>query len=232
MTVQKLLVIAAHPDDEVLGCGATMALRRSQGWETHVLIAATGITGRASLEQASADDPAIGKLRQEMEAAHALLGVTSAKALDFPDNRLDTVSRMDLAHAFKETIEQVRPGVIMTHHPGDYNWDHTRVFDAVMMAARSSPGEFAPSEICAFEVASSTERAWQSGGRVFQPNFYVDVEATIEVKKRALAAYATEVREYPHPRSPEGIEILAAKRGSDVGRRFCEAFELIRKVEA
>ncbi len=233
MSKRKILVVAAHPDDEVLGCGATLALRKKQGWETHLLVLATGITGREkTAKKNTQNSSAIKKLREEMAAVKKILGFTSTAALDFPDNRMDTVSKMDLSHAIKEVIEKIRPTVIFTHHPGDYNWDHTVTFDSVLMAARTSPGESSPEEIYSFEVLSSTERSWQEGSRAFHPNIYVNVKTTIELKKQALLAYTTEYRPYPHPRSTEGIEYLARKRGSEVGLEYAEAFTLIRKVES
>src|SRR5205814_5474247 len=133
---------------------------------------ATGATSRHTDTKSDAATHEIAELREDLARAASVLGITSFAALDFPDNRLDTVSRMDLTGAIDEVLERLRPKLVLTHHPGDYNWDHTRVFDAVMMAARSSPGEFAPDEIWTFEVASSTERAWQTAERSFNPNIF------------------------------------------------------------
>jgi len=229
---RTLLVVVAHPDDEVLGCGATVALRVTQGWAAHLLVMATGAASRHA--DSSDTNPLVAQevaeLRADLERSSAQLGFQSVRALDFPDNRLDVVSRMDLTMAIDEVLEATRPDLVLTHHPGDYNWDHTRVFDAVMMAARSSPGEFAPQEIWAFEVPSSTERAWQTAERAFHPTVYVDVGTTIELKKQALACYRTESRPYPHPRSVEGLEYLARKRGLEVGLAHAEAFALVRRI--
>jgi len=127
-------------------------------------------------------------------------------------------------------VERVRPDTIFTHHPGDYNWDHTVTFDAVLMASRHSPGEFAAREVLAFEVLSSSERGYRNGS-AFAPTVYVDVSKTIDKKKLALTYYASEARPYPHPRSIEALEYLARKRGGEVGIEYAEAFELIRRVE-
>lgn len=230
---KKILVVAAHPDDEVLGCGATVALRRRQGWEIHLLIMTKGLIGREKSEgEREKFREAIAKLQAEMEAAGEILGFSSVENLDFPDNRMDAVSRMDVAHAIKGKIDSVRPDAIFTHHPGDYNWDHTRTFEAVMMAARASPGEFLVREIYAFEVLSSTERSWQTATYAFMPTVYVDVKETIETKKKAMRAYETECKPYPHPRSVEGVEFLARKRGSEIGIEYAEAFALVRRIEA
>jgi LmbE family N-acetylglucosaminyl deacetylase len=235
----SLLVVAAHPDDEVLGCGATVALRVAQGWQAHLLIMTGGVAGRTARRPDGISDDqldaetaaAMQRLRDESERAAELLGFTSVTRWSFPDNRMDTVSRMDVAQAIIPTLERLRPQTLLTHHPGDYNWDHTITFDAVMMAARHSPGEHGPREILAFEVPSSTERAWQTGGRSFHPNVYVDVARTIDKKKLALLTYQSECRPYPHPRSIEALEYLARKRGAEVGLEYAETFELIRRVE-
>jgi N-acetylglucosamine malate deacetylase 1 len=230
---QSLLVVVAHPDDEVLGCGATVALRGLQGYKTHLLIVAAGIAGRYGNPSVFQEEIALktARLKEEMGLAARLLGFQTVQTLDFPDNRLDTVSRMDIAHAIDAVVEKIQPEILFTHHPGDYNWDHSIAFDAVLMAARVNPGEWSPKRIYSFEVPSATERAWQDPARAFHPNVHVDVSATIEKKKQAMKLYESEYRDYPHPRSVEGIEFLARKRGSEVGIEYAEAFCLIRALE-
>lgn len=229
-----LLVVAAHPDDEVLGCGATVALRVARGWTAHVVFVATGISSRFA--DANADrariDAEIASLRAQSARAATVIGFAPPRFLDFPDNALDTVGRQSIARAIDELLDELRPHTVFTHHHGDYNWDHGVVFDAVMMAARRSPGEFAPAEILAFEVASSTERAFASPARAFCPNVYVDVGRTIDKKKLAMRHYESEARPYPHPRSPEGIEYAARHRGLEIGVEYAEAFALVRRVDA
>lgn len=230
---KKLLVIASHPDDEVLGCGATVRLRVDQGWEARLVIMTSGITGR--LVDPSTDKSEIDADRTalvgQLNKAAAVIGFKETTILDFPDNRMDTVSRMDIAHALIPHIQGFCPDLVITHHPGDYNWDHSQTFDAVMMAARPNPPDHSPAEIWAFEVLSSTERAWQEASRAFHPNLYVDVNKTLAQKKLALMHYENEYRPYPHPRSVEAIEYLARKRGNEVGLEYAEAFHLVRRVE-
>ncbi|MBY0471651.1 PIG-L family deacetylase [bacterium] len=231
----KLLVVAAHPDDEVLGCGATVAKRVSQGWEAYLLILTKGVAGRYSSQPDAATLKAVEtettQLGAEIDKATAAIGFKKVFRASFPDNRMDTVSRMDVSQEILTVLKEVRPTTIFTHHPGDYNWDHTIAFDSVMMAARSSPGEFAPQEILSFEVPSSTERSWQSEERTFRPNVYVNIKGSIDKKKLALSYYASEKRPYPHPRSIEALEYLSRKRGSEVGLEYAEAFHLIRRTE-
>jgi N-acetylglucosamine malate deacetylase 1 len=227
-----LLAVVSHPDDEVLGCGATIRLMVDQGWVAHLVVMTRGVLGRTT-GSAMEEESAIAqeKLKSEMAQAAAVLGFSSTTQLDFPDNRMDTVSRMDLSHSLSAVLEKCRPDFVLTHHPGDYNWDHSLTFDAVMMACRCNAGDFFPTEIRTFEVLSSTERAWQEPSRVFCPNTYVDISSTIDAKKRALNHYASECHPYPHPRSPEAIEYLARKRGNEVGLEYAEAFHIVRKVE-
>lgn len=225
-----VLVVAAHPDDEVLGCGATVARLKREGWRAALMLMTRGVAGRAE----AAGDPAHGaaqdRLAGETAKAAEVLGFDRVEARDFPDNRMDTVSRADLAHAVAVVVDEARPDLVLTHHPGDYNWDHARTFDAVMMGARVNPPGFAPAEIRTFEVLSSTERAWRSGERAFHPNCWVDVGETIELKKRALGCYASELRPYPHARSVEGVEHLARLRGLEAGVAYAEAFHIVRSL--
>jgi LmbE family N-acetylglucosaminyl deacetylase len=229
----RLLVVAAHPDDEVLGCGGTVRRMVSGGWQAHLVVFTGGIGGRHTADSAGSPEVQVEQncLRKQMRGAADVIGFANITMLDFPDNRMDTVSRTELVLALRPIVDEVRPRIVFTHHPGDYNWDHGRVFDAVMMAARPNPPEFMPDEVRTFEVLSSTERAWQESSRVFLPNLFVDISATIDMKKLALRYYHSEYRVYPHPRSIEAVEYLARKRGNEVGLKYAEAFHVVRKVE-
>src|SRR5213593_4293416 len=161
---RRLLVVAAHPDDEVLGCAATVRKLVNRGWQAHLAVMSAGIGGRHT-----AEDTLSGVVKSEqaalnvqMRRAADIIGYGGIDSFNFPDNRMDTVSRTELTQAIRPVIEQVRPSLVFTHHPGDYNWDHTRTYDAVMMAGRRNPPDFSPAEIWLFEVPSSTERAWQA----------------------------------------------------------------------
>ena len=227
-----VLVIAAHPDDETLGCGATMAKLAAAGREVHVVFVATGAAGRFADPDNHGRDIAdqVAALRRDAARAGKNLGVASQTFLDFPDNRLDTVPLMDLAHSLKRQVLAIRPSVVFTHHFGDYNWDHGRVHEASLMACRANPGEFYPQRLYAYEVLSSTERAPAVPSRAFMPNIFVEISATLETKIEALRQYASELGVYPHPRSPEAVRHLAGRRGSTVGMRQAEAFQLLREL--
>ncbi|WNK01381.1 PIG-L deacetylase family protein [Thalassospiraceae bacterium LMO-JJ14] len=229
---KQLLVVAAHPDDEVLGCGATVRRLVDQGWAATLLVMTGGVSGRCSGDDITSDATraAQDQLSKETAQAAAILGFQHVSTLSFPDNRLDTVGRMDLAHAITTVIKEFRPTLLLTHHAGDYNWDHGRVHDAVMMAGRANPPDDHPDEIWAFETNSSTERAWQRAETAFLPTIYMEVSETIDAKIQAMRCYTSEIRPSPHPRSVEGIEILARRRGSEVGRPYAEAFSLVRKI--
>lgn len=230
-TTGRVMVIAAHPDDEVLGCGATVHKLVSRGWVAHLVIMSAGVGGRYLLNETSSDnvqrDQAV--LSAQTQRAASIIGYQGVDTFDFPDNRMDTVGRMDLVHAIRPIIEREKPDLILTHHPGDYNWDHTVTFDAVMMAARTNPPDHSPQEIWLFEVRSSTERGWQSR-QPFAPSIYVEVKADLAFMESALEEYASELRNHPHPRSIEGIRSLAASRGHEVSMDAAEAFEEVRRL--
>ena len=228
----RILIICAHPDDEVLGCGASIARWQKGGAELERIIMTAGVSGRHSNVEVNQElTETQQSLRAQAERAGRVLGISNTTYLNFPDNRMDTVTRMDLAHAIKPVVEEFRPRMVLTHHAGDYNWDHRLTFDATLMAARSSPGEWLVDEIWSYEVLSSTERAAPLAATAFLPNVYVDIEATLETKKEALKIYEQECRDWPHPRSMEGVDALARKRGSEVGLAAAEAFQSIRRIE-
>ncbi len=229
---EKILVIAAHPDDEVLGVGGTMAKKALAGHDVYVVIMATGIAARYQNPNSAKDKigAQVKVLRKEAEKAADILMVKKVLFLDFPDNRLDTVAKMDIVFKLKEIVEKIKPNTVYTHHYGDYNWDHGVVYDVTLMACRQNAGDFAPQKIYAYEVLSSTERGFRGTGSVFVPHVYEDIGKTISAKKKAMNCYKTELRKYPHPRSLEAVEYLARKRGSEVSIAHAEAFQLIREL--
>ncbi len=225
---RPVLVIAAHPDDEILGCGATAARLVKEGSEVHFAILGEGITSRHA-DRADADANQLAILHQQSRTAAAKIGVESVFLHHFPDNRLDTVPLLEVVKIVEDLIDRVRPEVVYTHHNGDLNVDHGVVFRAVLTATRPTKGN-PVREIYAFEVASSTEWAFQSIGPAFRPNVFVDVANTIDAKVAAMECYESEARKFPHPRSPEALRAIAARWGSVAGCRAAEAFELIRSV--
>ncbi len=224
----KVLVVAAHPDDEVLGCGGTMARLAREGHAVHIAIMAEGITSRHS-HRNEADSGQLSRLHQQAHAAAAKVGAKDVLLFKLPDNRLDTVPLLDITKLLEDLVQKVQPEVIYTHHPGDLNIDHGVVHRAVLTATRPLPGQ-SVREIYAFEVPSSTEWAFQRLEPLFRANVFVDVSATLEVKLAGLACYDSETRQFPHPRSPEALRANAVRWGSVVGCEAAEAFELVRSV--
>lgn len=221
-----VLTIAAHPDDEVLGCGGTMAKLSESGQDVFVAILGEGVTSR-SPRQVRANREAIKTLRQHCISASNHLGVKQVFFYNFPDNRFDTVPLLDIVKKIEALIEQIRPESVFTHHPGDLNIDHRITHQAVLTAVRPF-GSRIPGELHAFEIPSSTE--WAFGQfREFKPNTFVDISTTIRQKTDAMLEYQSELRTFPHPRSIDRIESLAKVRGAAAGMTHGEAFSLIFK---
>ncbi len=222
---ERIAVIAAHPDDEVLGCGGTMAWHAARGDRVDVLIVAEGVTSRDPNRDASSRADALAQLRGTARLANDVLGTSGLEFGGYPDNRLDSVDLLDIVKTVESFLAGVNPSVIYTHCGSDLNVDHRIVSQAVSTAARPMPGARVHT-LLHFEVASSTE--WQTPGAFpsFVPNWFVDVSATLAKKIEALSVYADEMRPWPHARSLKAIEQLARWRGATVGVEAAEAYSL------
>jgi N-acetylglucosamine malate deacetylase 1 len=225
----KVAIIVAHPDDEILGCGGTIAKHVKAGDEVRILIMAEGITSRDKKRDPGNRTDELGKLKQTAQDASKVLGVASLDICDFPDNRMDSVDRLDVIKVIEEFIIKNVPEVIYTHHSGDVNIDHRCVNDAVVVASRPSP-ENSVKLLLFFETASSTEWQTADSGSNFIPNWWVDITETLELKMRALDIYQSEMRPWPHARSNETLKHLAHWRGASVGCYAAEAFVLGRNI--
>ena len=223
-----ILVLAAHPDDEVLGCGGTIARYAEDGREVYVAILGEGITSR-SAERDDADPVALDALRAQSRQVAEFLGVENLFLYRLPDNRFDTVPLLDVVKIIEGLIDLVRPEVIYTQHGGDLNIDHQVLFRATLTATRPMQGT-PVRDVYAYEVGSSTEWAFQQFSPSFQPNVFVDISATLDDKIQAMQLYESEARAYPHPRSPEALRAQAQRWGSTAGVEAAEAFVLIRSV--
>jgi len=225
----KILVFAAHPDDEVLGCGATIAKHVKKGDEVNVVILAEGITSRDNKRDMIKSKAMLTELAIIAQKANKLLGVNSLIMHNFPDNRMDSLDLLDVIKVVENFITKFKPDIIYTHHIGDVNIDHQIVHKAVITACRPVPN-FCVKRILFFEVASSTE--WQTFGSniVFYPNWFVEVSGFLELKLKALEVYKCEMRDYPHSRSIKALEYLAKWRGASVGVNAAEAFILGRNL--
>jgi len=217
---RRLMAVVAHPDDETLGAGGTLARATRSGHHTAVAVLAPTTTSRAPLSATAT--------REDLDAAVRMLGVGDLILGSFDDNRLDAVPLLEIVRFVESAIAAIRPDVVLTHHRGDLNIDHRRCHEAVLVATRPTPGNSVET-VLAFEVPSSTE--WRHDpATVFAPNVFVDIAATIDTKIDTLRCYGTEVREAPHPRSPEAVRALAVLRGSAAGLIAAEGFELVRTI--
>lgn len=210
----KLLVVAAHPDDEILGCGGTMAKLADEGHHVSCLLLSSGRMGKWQLDDA-------GRFLSE------IIGIRDYSWDEYPDNRFDTVPLLDVVQTIEGVLRTIEPDMIFTHHYNDLNVDHRVTYQAILTACR--PVATKPvRQICSFEVLSSTE--WQLPS-AFEANMFIDVTRTLDRKLKAMReAYGRELQEYPHPRSTKGIAIQAARRGMDCGLQAAEAFRLVRGV--
>ena len=221
-----IMVVAAHPDDEILGCGGTINKWTNQGAEAQALVLGTGMGARGDLDKASLDE-AIAELRNNAKASAKIIGYKTVNFENFPDNRLDEVSLLDIVVKISAYAVVLRPTIVLTHHHGDLNLDHRLVYNAVITAFRPLKG-CAVDTILSFETPSSTEWNFPYYKNTFSPNVFVNIENNLEAKLRALDCYESEIREAPHPRSPESIRAIAKRWGSVVNLQYAEAFELIR----
>lgn len=224
----SVLVIAAHPDDEVLGCGGAIAKLAAEGAEVHLALLADGVGSRGHIEVV--DQAKVDQRRKAARKAADILGIASISFDDLPDNQLDTVPLLDITQRVEALTARYRPTTIFTHHVGDLNVDHRRVHQAVITACRPQRGHPVRTLLC-FEVASSTEWQPPGSGVPFLPNWFIDISSTLDQKLLALEAYSVELRDWPHPRSREGAEHLARWRGATVGCEAAEAFLLVRCLQ-
>jgi len=215
----KILVISPHPDDEVLGCGGTMAKHSINKDEVYLCIVTKGYEPDWSKEF-------MENMKEQIDESSKTLGVKETYFLDYPTAKLDTVSQKKLNESFFEIIEKIKPDILYFPHKGDLNKDHRIIFESVLVASR--PINHKIKRILSYEVLSETE--WGQQIEPFIPNVYVDVSETFTKKIEAMNAYKSELKKYPHPRSIEIIEVLAKKRGSEVGLMLAESFKLIREI--
>jgi LmbE family N-acetylglucosaminyl deacetylase len=214
--MQKILVIAAHPDDECLGLAGTLCKHVLSGDEVYCLILGEG----AVMHGISAED-----LKEQSIESGLIIGFKKMYFHGFPDNRLDTIPLLDVTRIIERYVKEIKPDIIYTHHGGDLNIDHRITFQAVMTACR--PRCSTIKEIYCFETPSSTEWAFDGS---FRPNVFIDVSYFIIDKITAFGCYTTEVRDFPHPRSKEGLYSRAQYWGQVAGVEYAEVFELIRKI--
>jgi len=222
-----ILVVAAHPDDEVLGCGGTMAKHADGGDDVHILFLSGGIGARGENLVVRRDEQA--RRRQAAEAAAKIAGAHPPQFADYSDNQMDGVPLLEIIQTIETVVSEITPQIVYTHHGGDLNIDHQRTHEATLTACRPLPGS-SVAQINAFEILSSTEWAAPAPGRHFVPNRFVDITAQLDRKRRALACYGEEIPPPPHARSLEAVEAQARLRGASVGVPHAEAFARLRDI--
>src|SRR4030042_6908720 len=218
---KKIMVIAAHPDDEILGAGGTLIKHAQAKDEVFCLILGEGVMSRTGAKKHE-----IKKLQRQTAEAGKIIGFKKIFFSDFPDNSFDAVPLLKIVKVVEQYLENIKPDIVYTHYENDLNIDHRIAFQAVLTACRPI-NDNCPREIYAFETLSCSE--WQVPDKKFKPNTYIDIADVVEKKIEALKKYKSEIRLYPHSRSPEGIKILAQYRGLESYLRFAEAMQLIRK---
>lgn len=217
------MVVAAHPDDEAIGCGGTIAKHMDDGDQVHVVIMTDGVGARNNLGESE-------RIREkEKNSALGFISPSSIHQFNFPDNKMDTVSLLEVTKKLEAVIDEIKPERIYTHFAYDLNVDHRITYQAVMTACRPQPGEVVK-EIYSFEVLSSTEWAGETNNS-FSPNYFVDISDYINFKEKLLYKYNDEMRDEPHARSIINILRNNYLRGNSVGVEVAEAFQLIRSVK-
>jgi LmbE family N-acetylglucosaminyl deacetylase len=221
--MKTVLVVAAHADDEALGCGGTIVRHVEEGDVVHLVFMADGVYSR---KEASKQD--LTRRIAAAKSAQSILGVSSTQSLDLPDNEMDSVPLLKIVQKLELILKEIQPSVVYMHHHGDLNIDHRLTHAAVMTACRPTPNS-SVREIYGFEVLSSTEWATRQVSP-FLPNYFVDITRQLRTKLDALEAYAEEMRASPHSRSMAHVEALAHHRGYSIGVDAAEAFEVYRII--
>lgn len=217
----KVLVIAAHPDDEIFGVGGTILKHVKKGNQVYICIVTVAYTPQWA-------EDVIKNKRQEALKASKMLGVEKTFFCELPTVKLDTIPQVILNGKISECVNKIKPDIVYTHHKGDINKDHRLVFDATMIAVRPKPNFFVK-KVYSYECLSSTE--WSATtSDFFMPNVYENINEYLDKKIEILKCYQTEIKNYPHPLSTEGIRILANRRGLTVGINAAESFMLIRGI--
>ena len=223
--MNNVLVVAAHSDDEVLGCGGTIAKLTASGIKVSVMFMTNGVSARTIKNSSTAS---VARENHARKAA-SILGIDEVLQYSFPDNSMDSVPLLDVTKCIEQELSNLKPDTIFTHSLKDLNIDHQIVAQACITATRPQQG-MPVKEIYGFEVNSSTE--WSFSGPSFNPKYFVNISSFFQTKINALKVYKDEVRSAPHPRSAESIETLAKYRGFQAGYGYAEAFEIFRIIES
>lgn len=227
--MRTVLVVAAHPDDEILGVGGTAARYAAAGARVYALILGEGQTSRG-VHREDIDKAVVAELHQNTIESAKAIGYQEVFFADFPDNRFDQVDLLDIVKVVERQIQDLQPQIVYTHYSGDLNIDHQYTGRAVLTATRPI-GAYCVEEVYAFETLSSSEWNFDySAQSTFRPNVFVDISAYYIKKEQAMRCYVSELCQFPHPRSLEGMDVLSKTRGMAAGMERAEAFMLLRKM--
>lgn len=229
---KRIMLVVAHPDDELLGCGATFNKLISEYKAfVRVVILGEGITSRSDKRDPASWHEQLTVHKQNIKEAQKSIGFQELSVYEFPDNRFDSVNLLDIVKVVEKEKNEFNPAVIFTHHGGDVNIDHQRTFEAVLTACRPMMNESVKT-IVTFETPSGTEWRASSDPRHFIPNLFFRVsEENVDAKIKGMESYEFEKRPFPHPRSPKALKIQAQRWGIAIGSEFAEAFMLIRSID-
>lgn len=225
--MKKILIVAAHPDDEVLGCFGTVARLIEEEYEAYTLILGEGKTSRDKNRSVENKQGEIEVLNSEIKRANDVIGIKKVFVESFPDNRFDSVDLLDIVKVISKVKDEIKPDIIFTHFENDLNIDHRITYQAVLTATRPMEDECVK-EIYSFEILSSTEWNYPLS---FSPDTYFDISDTMNLKIEAMKEYKSELCQYPHPRSLEGIELNAKYQGMRIGKKYVEAFKIVRQIK-
>lgn len=226
--MKKVLVIAAHPDDEVMGLGGTIAKLSAQGVECHLLIVTDGSSSQ--YRESNHLGEIIEAKKIETKNCADTLGFRSIHYGELPDMKLDTIPHIVINQVIERVIDEVQPDTVFTHFWGDVNRDHQEVYKSTLVAVRPVMGQVVKDLYC-YRVPSSTEWTPNKADTMFMPNYFVNIEKYAEQKYKAFACYSTELREYPHPRSVEYLRETDKAAGIRIGLLAAEEFVLLRKLD-
>ena len=220
MNNKKVLIIAAHPDDEILGCGGTIKYFQSEGYTVGVVFFTNGVSSRTKSSKL------IKERKNNLTKVKKLFKFNIIKHFDFFDNELDKYTLLSITKKIEKILDQFKPSIVFTHWEHDINIDHRKIYEATLVATRPYPGQIVK-EVYSYEILSGSDWNFLNS---FNPNFFINIEKFIDIKIKGLIEYKKEIKNEPHTRSLNNIKRLNKIRGSQVGLKYCEAFKLIRKT--
>lgn len=221
---KKVLILAAHPDDEVLGCGGTICNLTSQKIAVSICFFSNGVSARKNHKKKD-----IALRKKAAQKAAKILKVSSLSFYDYPDNSFDKINILEIAKVIEKKIKLFKPDTIFTHFGNDLNIDHQKINQATLAATRPQKNQIVK-KLFFYEVPSSSEWNFNKNKKQFNPNWFVDISSSLKNKIKALKIYGSEMKKYPHPRSYKAIEALSRWRGATAGYKAAEAFILARKI--